>query len=259
MNQAPNSHRCCAPAPHSLICRSYNSRASWLSFMWGKPYLILCLIFTTLMGNACTKSDPKRTHRVETTLGDEANMLQAVEAARQAQKISMNAEDKGLTSHGYKLSAKPLSKFEVKDAEEVITRPAVTLEDGIKYTGEWKGHKKHGKGVQTYPDGSTFEGVFVEGVACGPAAFTHVDGSSFQGEFKDDMANGKGLLSHVDGYKYDGLWKDDLKHGKAEESWTDGSKFVGEYKQNKKAGRGTFQWADGSSYDGEFQDSDIHG
>jgi hypothetical protein len=35
--------------------------------------------------------------------------------------------------------------------------------DGIKYDGEWKDDKYHGKGLLIFPDGRKYEGEFSEG------------------------------------------------------------------------------------------------
>ena len=40
---------------------------------------------------------------------------------------------------------------------------------GIKYVGEWKDGKRHGQGLSTAPDGSTYEGMFKNGWPNGQA------------------------------------------------------------------------------------------
>ncbi len=39
--------------------------------------------------------------------------------------------------------------------------PAVTLENGAVYIGEWKNGQRDGKGTQIWPDGSKYEGDWV--------------------------------------------------------------------------------------------------
>lgn len=39
--------------------------------------------------------------------------------------------------------------------------PAVTLENGAVYIGEWKNGLRDGKGTQIWPDGSKYEGDWV--------------------------------------------------------------------------------------------------
>jgi hypothetical protein len=39
--------------------------------------------------------------------------------------------------------------------------PAITLENGAVYTGEWKNAMRDGKGVQIWPDESKYEGQWL--------------------------------------------------------------------------------------------------
>jgi hypothetical protein len=61
----------------------------------------------------------------------------------------------------------------------------VQLENGARYQGEWLlgTQVRQGTGIQIWPDGSMYEGWWV-----------------------DNKANGKGRLIHADGDIYDGSW-----------------------------------------------------
>ena len=59
-----------------------------------------------------------------------------------------------------------------------------------RYTGEWCGEKRHGKGRLVLPDGSLYEGYWC-----------------------DDKKNGYGRYIHVDGDCYVGSWAHDRMHG----------------------------------------------
>ncbi|KAF7457902.1 membrane occupation and recognition nexus protein morn2 [Cryptosporidium felis] len=142
---------------------------------------------------------------------------------------------------------------------KVEKRPLVELQDKITYEGEWLGDKKHGYGVQKWPDGAVFEGNFVNGTANGFGIFIHTDGDKYEGEWQNDRAHGHGTYTHSDGSKYVGEWKNDKKHGKAIESWVDGSSFEGSYAYGLKQGFGKFSWHDGSKYIGNFDANQING
>ncbi|CAE7028240.1 PIP5K4 [Symbiodinium sp. CCMP2592] len=144
-------------------------------------------------------------------------------------------------------------------SEERVERPTVLLEHGIKYTGQWKGDKRDGHGLQEWPDGARFDGQWRNGLAEGFGKFIHADGDVYEGQWRDDKANGEGVYHHADGSRYVGEWKDDQKEGHAMEEWADNSRFEGEYRAGKKHGHGTFTWPEGSSYEGEFQNNEIHG
>lgn len=61
------------------------------------------------------------------------------------------------------------------------------MEKGEKYEGELDEQgNKSGKGTLVWPDGSIYEGYFL-----------------------DDKASGRGRLIHADGDVYDGDWKND--------------------------------------------------
>eukprot|EP00923_Selenidium_pygospionis_P011602 GHVN01019977.1.p1 GENE.GHVN01019977.1~~GHVN01019977.1.p1 ORF type:complete len:491 (-),score=119.12 GHVN01019977.1:1653-3125(-) len=119
-----------------------------------------------------------------------------------------------------------------KPGEEakIVKKPAMDLEDGVKYEGEWKGGKKHGKGLQIWPDGKRYEGQFENGLACGKGKFTFKNGDTYDGMWRDDKAHGNGVYTTKEGDRYDGSWHADNKHGKAKETFADGSKFIGVYK-----------------------------
>jgi len=49
------------------------------------------------------------------------------------------------------------------------------------------------------------------------------DGSMYEGYWMDNKANGKGRLIHADGDVYNGFWKDDKAHGQGIYSHLDGA------------------------------------
>merc|ERR1740123_731014 len=77
-------------------------------------------------------------------------------------------------------------------SKELVERPTVLLEHGVKYTGQWKGDKRDGHGVQEWPDGARFDGQWRSGLAEGFGKFVHADGDVYEGQWRDDKANGDG-------------------------------------------------------------------
>lgn len=152
--------------------------------------------------------------------------------------------------------------------------PAVQTEGGGVYRGEWYfifikiefnviyqrvGNKRHGRGVQVWPDGSIYEGYWRNNQANILGRLIHADGDIYEGEWVNDKANGYGTYIHMDGTKYVGYWKDDQQHGKGFETWTDGSKYEGEYVNGCKEGKGKYSLADGSVYEGQFRNNNFEG
>jgi hypothetical protein len=85
------------------------------------------------------------------------------------------------------------------------------LENGAKYEGEWLlgNEVRQGKGKQIWPDGSLYEGWWVDNKANGKGRLIHADGDIYDGYWQDDKAHGFGVYSHLDGARYEGYWKED--------------------------------------------------
>jgi len=79
---------------------------------------------------------------------------------------------------------------------------------------KWKNGLRDGKGVQTWPSGSKYEGDWVEDQSNGKGKLTHANGDIYEGDWINDKANGEGSYIHANGMKYVGQWKDDQQHGR---------------------------------------------
>ena len=47
-----------------------------------------------------------------------------------------------------------------KDGLAIESREETIHESNVKYTGEWAGTMRHGKGTQIWPDGARYDGYF---------------------------------------------------------------------------------------------------
>lgn len=91
-------------------------------------------------------------------------------------------------------------------------RERVTLDNGVEYEGQWntKENKRHGRGIQTWPDGSFYEGYWKHDKINGRGRYIcGGDGSVYEGYFKDEKAHGFGKYTLPDGTMYEGYWVDD--------------------------------------------------
>lgn len=84
--------------------------------------------------------------------------------------------------------------------------------EGIIYKGQWnkKLMIRDGVGVQLWPDGSKYEGIFRRGKANGKGRMTHSNGDVYEGEWKDDKAHGRGTFVDINNARYDGDWVEDM-------------------------------------------------
>lgn len=142
----------------------------------------------------------------------------------------------------------------------IKTKGPFESDNGAVYLGQWNKYGvRQGKGMQIWPDGSKYEGIWDNDMANGKGRLIHADGDVYEGDWLNDKAHGIGIYLHVDGSHYVGQWKEDKQHGMGKETWPDGSCYEGNYEYGKKQGKGHFKWADQSYYDGDFVNNNIHG
>ena len=96
-----------------------------------------------------------------------------------------------------------------------------------KYEGDYKGGKRHGRGV-----------------------WVGANGNRYEGDFKDDKFHGSGVYVWANGNRYEGEVKDGQENGRGVYVWANGNRYEGEFKGNKPNGSGTLRKRDGRSYSG---------
>ena len=100
--------------------------------------------------------------------------------------------------------------FEHEPNNKIEMGPQTTAANGSIYQGERMYGKKHGHGIQVWPDSSRYEG-----------------------EWQNDQANGKGTLVHADGDIYEGYWLNDKAHGQGTYKHANGATYVGDWFEDK--------------------------
>ena len=125
----------------------------------------------------------------------------------------------------------------------VFKRNYKISEDGTTFTGYIQIVRKyvegnetvseempHGQGTLSWPDGSYYQGDFVNGLAEGVGIKVMANDDIYQGDFRDDKFNGNGQYHDVkQKMKYIGSWYNGYKHGKGREEFENGSRFVGNF------------------------------
>jgi hypothetical protein len=109
---------------------------------------------------------------------------------------------------------------------------------GIKYEGNWKNGKRHGKGTLTYPDGSKYEG-----------------------EWKNNKMEGYGVKTYANSnlYKYMGDWRNGKKQGQGTQIYINGEQYAGEWRNGEMHGRGIYVAANGRKISGKRKDGILYG
>ncbi len=149
-----------------------------------------------------------------------------------------------------------------------------------KYEGLWFNNKRHGRGVQTYPDWKydgewfrdkmhgfceartcelgTYSGPFVDNLQHGLGNFISADGTiKCSAEWIEGMRCGKGKEMSEYGVKYVGEFRWDMYHGHGELTRDDG-KFIGNFFEGICQGLGRFESVDGV-YQGEIKNFQYDG
>ena len=83
-----------------------------------------------------------------------------------------------------------------------VQRPLITLDNGEQYEGEWDElGRKDGKGIQTFLDGSYFEGYWKEDKRIGQGRLIYDNGEVYIAYYEEN------------GGIYEGQYRDGKKHG----------------------------------------------
>jgi hypothetical protein len=117
------------------------------------------------------------------------------------------------------------------------------MEEEVEEVG-YKGDKnadgiRHGKGVDTWANGSRYEGDWVQGKQHGKGVLTYCSGIRYEGDFVQDKRHGKGVLTYADGGRYEGDYVQNKQHGKGVYTFANGNRYEGMYVDGKM--RGTFE------------------
>jgi hypothetical protein len=154
----------------------------------------------------------------------------------------------------------PLAVQRPNDGVKVVAKPAVILNDGSVYEGEWdKNGNKHGIGTLVQQDGSKLIGSFKAGEFEGLGRLIQNSGTLYEGEFKQGKLNGNAKILRQEGAKFDGELVDGKIHGKGVEEWPDGTRYEGDYFYGARQGKGKLLMADGSVYKGNFFENKMEG
>ena len=79
--------------------------------------------------------------------------------------------------------------------------------DKTTYEGEWVETKKHGQGIETWPNGYVYDGEFQNSEWSGVGTLTFPDGSTYTGAWMNGFMNGEGIFTWSNGLQKKGFWK----------------------------------------------------
>jgi hypothetical protein len=124
---------------------------------------------------------------------------------------------KALEETGY-LSSQTLSRLK-QSGEPVVAAAAKsqqaarqegrwvqTFADGSRYEGDWRDGKMHGQGTYTSPDGLSYSGGWLSGVMSGTGRLKSGNGNFYVGNFSNGLFHGRGTFIESNGNVFDGEW-----------------------------------------------------
>mgnify|MGYP000957722660 FL=1 len=126
--------------------------------------------------------------------------------------------------------------------------------------------------VETFPQGSRYEGYKMNGMRCGRGRFFYQDGGMYDGDWLNNKMSGYGKLYYQNGeLAYEGNWLEDMFHGPGiiyndnptplnqpfnyanlDDVGNYWSLYDGEFKYDAKEGQGKIYLSNGEFYEGGF-------
>jgi hypothetical protein len=163
------------------------------------------------------------------------------------------------------------------DTEYLIKESAIGTSN--VQSGCISGDCNHGNGTMAYPDGSKYEGAFVNGKPQGKGVFYYANQTRFEGDFSGGLPHGFGTLIAADGHRNSGVWEfgeylglntataavktgcieGDCDRGVGVYIFKDGTYYEGTFANGLPHGFGTAVYQNGEKYVGDFLNGNMHG
>lgn len=137
---------------------------------------------------------------------------------------------------------------------------AVTYQNGDKYRGQLNANgKRHGVGVYSMANGTTYRGDFKAGKPHGFGEYRYPNGDLYLGQFKYDLFHGVGRYIAASGMTHEGEYREGKRHGNGSMTAQNGSSYTGGYANDLMEGFGVYKYPSGDTYKGMFKANKLHG
>lgn len=135
----------------------------------------------------------------------------------------------------------------------------------------------NGKGVFAYPDGSLYDGNFLQHKPNNQGTFFYPNGDKYVGGFKNGYQHGYGTIFYDNGGKKQGVWRDgefinrkmtagrlgciegNCENGTGVYLYEDGVKYKGTFKDGMPSGKGLVSYPNGEKYSGQMREGAFYG
>lgn len=131
--------------------------------------------------------------------------------------------------------------------------------NGSFYEGEWLNQSPHGTGTLVQADGTRYAGQFQNGEPSGKGVMIWANGDSYEGDWKKGNPHGKGIKHFHDNSTYEGQFVVGIQQGQGKYTYPDGTEYHGKWLAGKPEGKGELTFITGGSYHGQFKQGVPHG
>jgi hypothetical protein len=131
-------------------------------------------------------------------------------------------------------------------------RSTTNLPDGSRYEGDFVNRRLHGSGLLKFANGDVYQGTFENGEINGQGVFLWANGNRYDGNFVAHEMHGRGTIRLVDGRTYSGDFANGRWTGTGVLTWPNGHRYSGQFVDGVRTGLGVYEWPDGSRYEGDF-------
>lgn len=121
-----------------------------------------------------------------------------------------------------------------------------------KYTGQFKGSVRDGRGKMTLPNGAFYEGQFSRGKIQGEGTMTYANGDKYIGAWVNELPNGQGKYFFKTRERYEGRFLNGEFDGQGTMYYADGAQYTGSWQKNKKHGNGKLTTPNGKITQGSW-------
>lgn len=148
--------------------------------------------------------------------------------------------------------------------EKFTGKARYSFPNGSEYEGEFVNDVPEGIGTLVLPNFDTYEGHFVDGEMFGFGVYrfynTKLDKfkGSYEGEFVHSKFDGLGKMNYPDSSVYYGHWKNGKKDGQGQFINVTGVSMIGRW-DNDSFVEGLYVFPDGTRYYGNFKESKFNG
>ena len=115
----------------------------------------------------------------------------------------------------------------------------IKLQDGSKYSGEFKMGQPHGKGIMYYTNGNKYLGKWKNGNRHGKGKLIIKEQGDYIGSFKNNAVEGYGEFFYKNGDNYKGYFKNGKYHGTGSYTYVNGKVVSGSWHENEIIGNST--------------------